>query len=87
MQGKYLLRFVQVLLYLGGYRTKTCKKVYTSLTEGFQHVLNLFILHKLHNDKTFISSKIHVTMHRRHHRHYIPACLISQSTYTNTFKF
>ena len=39
VQEKYLIRFVQVLLYLGGFRTEHVKR-YTSLTKGFQDVLN-----------------------------------------------
>ena len=46
VQEKYLIRFVQALLYftllyLGGFRTELNHvKRYTSLTKGFQHVLN-----------------------------------------------
>ena len=29
MQEKYLIRFVQALLYLGGFRTESCKKVHS----------------------------------------------------------
>ena len=72
VKENYLFRFVQALLYLGGFRTESCKKV---------HIINYQIKSRIKQDtqdKTFISYKIHLAMHRRHN---------SQPTYTDTFKF